>query len=284
MLIYSNSSNGTENNCVQFLIDGTSVTPAEEGSAIRYVFPEGSVSSKRVTFKTRISDEAYYDNAEQSVINKADLLNSQDVIVKDGQTTVKFNPPKWIEKTGKSSEEGSTGIYDPTNRTITWYITANEAGTADPANQKIHWTVTVDTRGQNILNLKVYDLLVYGSSTSGLNIGTVSGIPGGVIPTDLTPRDNQKYAGNFVGAGLSIAVHPIEQDGEWVADLLEITGFSTIDLNTFTFDSQIVNPNIFAGNITTTVTNTASLFSANTRLNAVTANLIFWPVCRNFLQ
>ena len=367
-----------------FTVDGASATPAEEGSAIRYVFPGGSISPKQITFKTRISDDAYYATAEQSVTNKADLLNSEDVIVKDGQITVKFNPPKWIEKTGKSSEEGSTGVYDPTNRTITWSITANEAGaalnnvvitdvlpdgltlvsagwqawdgsvwssstsvtpnasgeynigninsrilltivtsvpdvtdptgvtgvttytnsasitwdgltgpgpgtggvgvgvgynaitksgTADPESQKIHWTVTVDTRGQNIPDLKVYDLLVYGSSTSGFNLGTVSGIPGDVTPTDLTPRYNQKYAGNFVGAGLSITVHPIEQDGKRVADLLEITGLSTSDLNTFTFDSQVVNPNIFAGNTTTTVTNTASLFSANTRLNAATANV-----------
>ena len=360
-----------------FQVDGADASPDTTGGALRYVFPDGATSPKTITFKTKISDSAYYATSEQTVNNKAQLLNSESTAVDEGQFEVKFTP-KWIEKTGVSSDAGSTGDYDPTNRTITWTITANhmgatlnnvvitdvlssgltlksanwqawtgsawdtatsitpnasgeytigninskilltivtnvpddayttgtttysnsasihwdglsgpglgtgsinvgvgynaisKSGVADTANQKIHWTVNVDTKGQSIPNLKVYDLLVYGNS---INLSTVTGIPGGIASADLTPRYGQKYAGNFSGGTMTVNVIAVEQGGVRVADLLEITGLSTTDLNTFTFDSQVVDPDIFAGNKTSTVRNTATLFSANAKLNAATGSV-----------
>lgn len=360
-----------------FKVDGTEVSPDTADNELRYVFPEGSTSPKTITFDTEISDDEYYATSQQTVSNKAQLLDKESTVVGEGEFDVKFTP-KWIEKTGVSSDSGSTGYYDPTNRTITWTITANhmgatlnnvvitdvlpsgltfesanwqawtgsawgteisitpnengeytigninsmilltivtnvpdeayttgrktysnsasikwdgllglglgtgtinvgvgynaisKSGEPDTANQKIRWTVNVDTKGQSIPELKVYDLLVYGNS---INLGTVTGIPSGITPTDLTPRYGQKYFGNFTGGTTELNVIPIMQDGVRVADLLEITGLSTTTLNTFSFDTQVVNPNIFAGNKTSAVQNTATLFSANAKLNAATASV-----------
>jgi pilin isopeptide linkage protein/uncharacterized repeat protein (TIGR01451 family) len=362
-----------------FKVDGTSVSPVYDSvdNTLGYVFPEDSTSPKVITFKTEIPDSKFYATTEQTVTNNAQLLDSESTVVDDGQYEVKFTP-NWIEKSGVSSDAGSSGIYDPTNRTITWTITANhmgatlndvvitdvlpsgltlqsatwqtwtgtawdtatsitptageyaigninsmilltivtnvpdetytakittytnsasikwlgstgyslgsgniavevgynaisKSGVTDPANQKVRWTVNVDTRQQSIPSLKVYDLLVYGTS---INLSTVTGIPSGIATTDLTPRFGQKYAGNFDGS-FTVNVIPIFQGTTRVADLLEITGLSTTAVNTFRFDSQVVNPNIFAGNKTSTVSNTATLFSANAKLNAATANVSY---------
>lgn len=362
-----------------FKVDETEASPDTADNTLRYVFPGGSTSPKTITFETKISDSAYYATSEQTVSNKAQLLNNESTPVDEGQCEVKFKP-KWIEKTGVSSDAGSTGVYNPKDRTITWTITANhngatldnvvitdvlpsgltlksakwqawtgsawdtatsitpdpssgskyaignidskilltivtnvpedsyttgtktysnsasihwgglsgpglgtgsinvdvgynaisKSGVADSANQKIRWTVNVDTKGQSIPNLKVYDLLVYGNS---INFEAVTGIPSGITSADLTPQYGQKYSGNFIGGTMTVNVIAVEQDGVRVADLLEITGLSTTALNTFSFDSQVVDPNIFAGNKTSTVWNTATLFSANAKLNAATGSV-----------
>jgi ribosomal protein L2 len=357
-----------------FKVDDVSATPTVNDNTIRYAFQEGSKAPKKVTFKTEISDRGYYATSEQKVINKVQLQNSEYSVVKEGQFEVKFTP-KWIEKTGESSDKNINGVYDPKNRTITWTITANhmgatlnnavitdmlqdgltlksaswqawdgtswgthnsippnasgeyalgninskilltivtnvpdedqttgiksyrnsanirwdglsgpgpstgnisvgvgynaitKTGVADTSTRKIHWTITVDAKGQPIPDLKVYDLLVYGNNTSGFDLSKAAGIPSGINVKDLVPQYNQKYDDNFAGSGLNVMVHPITQDGKQVADLLEITGFSTASPNTFTFDSLIVNPDIFAGNKTSSVWNTATLFSANAKLN-----------------
>jgi hypothetical protein len=155
------------------------------------------------------------------------------------------------------------------------YNAISKSGTADVVSQQVHWTVTVDTKGQTIPDLTVYDLLVYGGSA--LNLGTVTGIPADISTSDLTQRYNQKYEENsFAGSGLQIMVYPIERDGVRVADLLKITGFVMDAVNTFHFDTIVLNPAVFAGNSTTSVTNTATLFSANTKLNAAT-NSVNYP-------
>jgi len=361
-----------------FQVDGVGLTPDFADNVLSYGFPDSSISPKTVTFKTAIADSSYYAASQQKISNKAQLQNSELTVVDEGQFEVSFTP-KWIAKAGASSDAGSTGIYDPTNRTITWTITANQmgatlnnvvitdvlpnglsfqsagwqswngsdwntstsitpnangeytigdinamilltivtsvpddqyttgrstysnsatirwdglpgsglgsgsvsvgvgynaiskSGVANPLNQKVRWTVNVDTRGQSIPELKVYDLLVYGNS---ITLSTVSGIPADVLNSNLTPQYGQKYAGNFSGS-YTVSVIPILQGGVRVADLLEITGLSTSATNVFSFDSQVLNPNIFAGNTTSTLRNTATLFSASSRLNAATGSVSY---------
>lgn len=367
-----------------FQAGGVSAAPTVDGSTIRYVFPDGSTSPQQITFRTEIPDNSYYSSTQQKITNKAQLLDRENKVVNEGQTTVSFTP-KWIEKAGTSSDSGSSGTYDPKNRTITWTITANQmgaalnhvvitdllpdgltlksaswqawngtawgtaapvspngsgeyaigninskilltivtnvpdedyttgtrtytnsakirwdglpgtgigsgnvnvgvgynaitkSGVADPANRSVHWTVNVDTKGQSIPDLKVYDLLVYGSGSSGFSVSQATGFPAGMTPTDLTPRYDQQYIdGSFSGSGLGITVHPILQNGKRVADLLEITGLSAAAPNAFTFDTLVVNPDVFAGNKTSQVWNTAGLFSANAKLNAA-SNKVNYP-------
>jgi pilin isopeptide linkage protein/uncharacterized repeat protein (TIGR01451 family) len=361
-----------------FKVDGASLSDVlidTTGNGLGYVFPTGTTSPKTIKFKTTIPDSKYNATSLQTVTNTAQLRNSVSTVMDQGASTVTFTPT-WITKAGVSSDAGSTGIYNPTNRTITWTITANQmgatlnnviitdvlpsgltlesaswqlwtgsawgtpttitpssneyaigtinarilltivtnvpaqayttgittytnsanikwdgsplsglssgnigvgvgynaitkSGVVNTSNQTVRWTVNVDTKGQTIPDLKVYDLLVYGNS---ITLSTVTGIPSGIASADLTPRYGQKYAGNFDGV-FTVNVIPIIQGTTRVADLVEITGLSTTAVNTFKFDSQVINPDIFAGNKTSTVSNTATLFSANAKLNAATANV-----------
>jgi len=207
-------------------------------------FSLGNISTKMLlTIVTKVTDEAY----TAKVTNFANTAS----FTWDGGPA-----------TGPSATK-TVGIgYNPISK----------SGLADALNQQIHWTVKVDTKGQTIPDLTVYDLLVYGGSA--LSLGTVTGIPAGISTSDLTQRYNQKYEdGSFAGGSLQITVYPIEQNGVRVADLLKITGFAMDAVNTFHFDTIILNPSIFAGNSTTSVSNTATLFSANTKLNAATGSV-----------
>ena len=152
------------------------------------------------------------------------------------------------------------------------YQAITKSGILDAASRTVTWTVNADARGQAISDMKVYDLLVYGNS---INLNTVTGLPTGLSSSNLTPRYGQKYVeSSFNNGAGSITVHPILQDGTRVADLLEISGLSTDVMNTFTFQSLVVNPVIYAGD-STAVYNTASLFSGITRLNSATGNVTF---------
>lgn len=172
----------------------------------------------------------------------------------------------WTGRTGTTPQDSETvGIG---------FNAISKSGVVDRDSRQVKWTVNVDTKGQPIPELKVYDLLVYGNS---IDLNQVTGIPAGLNQQDLTPRYDQKYAGGFATAsGLgSLNVIAIEQGGERVADLLEFSGLSTTVPNSFSFDSLIVNPDIYAGNKTSQVSNTATLFSGTTRLNAGPANVSY---------
>ncbi|ACL22308.1 LPXTG-motif cell wall anchor domain protein [Desulfitobacterium hafniense DCB-2] len=361
-----------------FKVGSEGKAPTLEDKKLSYIFPtEGSASPRIIEFKTKIPDGKYQANSKQTVVNKAELRDKDEKMMGSGQSSVEFTP-KWIEKKGVSSDAGSSGTYDPKDRTITWTITANHMGAdlkgvvitdklqgdlelqsakwqtwngsewvgekiitpdgageysigdinseilltivtevpnddyttgektytnsasirwtgvtgsgpgsgnvgvtigynamskygvVDAANQKIRWTVTVDTKKQEIPDMKVYDLLVYGKS---IDLSNVSGIPEGIAHANLTPRFGQKYADNFSGSPFTMNVIPITQGDVQVADLLEITGLSTTSVNTFSFNSQVVDPDIFAGNKTPTVQNTATLFSGTTKVNAATGSV-----------
>jgi Predicted outer membrane protein len=170
----------------------------------------------------------------------------------------------WDDYPAPGIESGSIGV--PIG-----YNAISKTGSANTSDRTIRWTVHVDTKGQTIPDLKVYDLLVYGNS---INLGSVTGIPDDLNPNDLTARYGQKYAGNFNGTGtVTVTPIPIMQGGTQVADLLEITGFDFNHPNSFSFDSLVVDPNVFAGNQTSTVWNTAALFSMNAKLNAADASV-----------
>lgn len=69
-----------------------SVAPTWDGTTkeLSYTFPSGSTSPQEITFKTRISDDAYYATSEQKVSNTAQLRDSESTVVDEGQDEVKF--------------------------------------------------------------------------------------------------------------------------------------------------------------------------------------------------
>lgn len=153
------------------------------------------------------------------------------------------------------------------------YNAITKSGSLDPKTGIITWTVKVDTREQTINGLRVYDLLAYGKDSAALT--GAAGIPDGV-----TAQYNQKYIDNSFsvtnqssGSNLTITPTPLQNGGTTVADLLEITGFADNAPNKaeFTFQTQVLDPEIYAGNGTNPVYNTATLFSANAKLNEATA-------------
>lgn len=154
------------------------------------------------------------------------------------------------------------------------YNALSKSGSINYSDRTVTWTVTVDAQGQTLPDgMDIYDLLIYGDDTSGFDINQATGIPSGIDQTKITPRYNQKYEGNFTGAG-SLAVVPISQNGERVGDLLIISGLSTTTLNSFSYDSLILNPAIYAGD-RTLVQNSASLFTGNKYLNSDTASVTY---------
>lgn len=150
------------------------------------------------------------------------------------------------------------------------YNAISKTGVLNKALREITWTVNVDAKGQSIPDMKVYDLLIY---DDGVELDTAAGIPAGIDFKDLTPRHGLKFeADSYTGAG-TLNVIAIEQDGKRIGDLLEITGLSTSTVNSFSFDTLVVDPDIFAGNKMSEVHNTASLFTGTDQLNEATGTV-----------
>lgn len=109
-----------------FKAGGTSATPDCNGSILTYGFTEGTQSPQVITFETEIPEDKLFTQSEQTIKNTAELRKGEEV-VKSDKGEVKFTPT-WIEKKGEAGNQGSDGTYDPTDRTITWTITANHYG------------------------------------------------------------------------------------------------------------------------------------------------------------
>ncbi len=158
------------------------------------------------------------------------------------------------------------------------YNTITKTGTPHPKDRTVTWMVNVDARGQSSLyNLKVYDLLVYGSSGFDLSkIDADASLPAGFTKANFSNiRYNEKYNGNFKNNGPSPVLAPtvttIYKDGVAVADLLVFNGLSYTQVNSFSFDTLVLNPDIFAGNSTKKIYNTTMLFNDDTKLAEATA-------------
>ncbi|NLO26665.1 MAG: hypothetical protein GX113_00560 [Actinobacteria bacterium] len=161
------------------------------------------------------------------------------------------------------------------------YSPIRKVGSLDQETATITWTVSVGPRGQNIPDPTVYDLIVYGAT---IDEESVTGLPSGITiggPNGLTPRGNQMYVdGSFDGSGLTLEVIAIMDGPTRVADLLVVTGFPTTgegaaNWTNFTFETLVLDPDIFAGNSSESVTNTATLFSGTTYLSAVTGTVTY---------
>ncbi len=194
------------------------------------------------------------------------------------QTVTNTASIHWKDRPGVNTNPVITNIgMNPISKTV------GSAG-YDPSTHTIPWEVTVEKSDVN-LNLRVMDLLVYG--TGGFDVNANYAISDNaaadlsqVSAADiklLTPRYQQKYGGNFVSPdGLKIAVHTLEKDGKAVADLLVVTanngtGIDVLTKNqSFSFDTIVTDPAVYAKNGSSDIYNTATLFSANQRVNSAT--------------
>jgi nitrogen fixation protein len=139
----------------------------------------------------------------------------------------------------------------------------------DYLNRQIKWTATVDLKKQLGYNdpasLKVYDLLIYGNSVS-MDSTNLNTLVGGEYKK-LTPKYGQKVVDNSWSNGLTYAIQPVMVNDIRVGDLLVVSGFNTDKPYTFTFETQVLNPNIFAANTGKEISNTASLYYGTVHLD-----------------
>lgn len=183
-----------------------------------------------------------------------------------------------------SSKEVSVGVgFEPVKK---------EASVYNAATHTVDWIVTVNARGQSYGadNLRVLDLLVYGESgfnvndTYTISAGSTTGLfdVAATVIKDLTPSYNQKYAGDFddASSGLEATVHTVKKDGKPVADLLVVAAPNGVGIDnaaecSFSYKSIVTNPKLYAGSGSKSVTNTTSMFSADTRVSSAPATQSF---------
>ncbi|HBR02159.1 MAG TPA: hypothetical protein DD738_06085, partial [Ruminiclostridium sp.] len=182
------------------------------------------------------------------------------------------------ENTASITWDGLTGSKEASKTVGVGYAAITKNGKADPSTRTIKWEIKVDPRGQDIQNLTVYDLLVHadgekdskhdftGTTTKDENNSSVTIPVDASILGDLKAQYNQKFDAVTNDGGITVTNIPIYKDGKHVADLLEITGFPTNQTSTITFETIVTNPNIFAGNGSETVSNTATMFSGTKNL------------------
>lgn len=105
---------------------GTLVVPSDPATKLTYTFPTGAVSPQTITFKTEISESVL--TAGGDITNGAGLyLDDVEVGFDDFEVTI--TKPS-ATKTGEAKDglDPGTGDYDPSNRTITWYIEVDNEG------------------------------------------------------------------------------------------------------------------------------------------------------------
>ena len=251
---------------------GASLTNA----VIKDTLPSG-LTFKSATWE-KWDGDAYVDSQNISPVGDEYRLNDINTKVRliivttvVNDTTVTsprtFNNSASITWDGAPGEGNNGGLkIGPIGVTV-GYPVITKSGSVNPSDRTVTWTVNVETKGQaQLINLKVYDLLVYGST--GFDKATATGWPSDITGNDINDiRYNQKFD-KIVSLSGSIThvVHPIfNAGGERVADLVEFTGLSTAagEVNVISFDSLVLNPDIFASNTSGSryIDNTAILLS-----------------------
>lgn len=172
-----------------------------------------------------------------------------------------------------------------------------KAGSYDVLTHTIPWTVTIKESDVNV-DLYVLELLVYGSAT--LNLNTITGSLTWAEGTSIAPRLtmdwdtlkglsptptqtlNQRYESSSFAAvsatdDLAHVIYTLYDGADAVADVLLVakSDGDGIDVSTnsqsFSFTTKVTNPDIYAGNTSKAIPNTAVLFSANKYINRSTA-------------
>jgi hypothetical protein len=182
------------------LTGGTLVIPDENSTKLMYTFPVGATSPQTLTFKTKIPPDKLTVGGD--ITNGAGLyLNGEEVGFDD--STVTITKP-YVTKTGETNDTVSTS-YDPTGRTITWYIKVdNEGRTLNSL------TITDELKGGLIFDSAQWQKL----ETDGSTWADVTD-----VKWTSAPDGNQYVIGNinYVGRLKIVTKVPDSTDGAVIA-------------------------------------------------------------------
>ncbi|MDR6549074.1 SpaA isopeptide-forming pilin-related protein [Paenibacillus qinlingensis] len=231
------------------------VTWTDDGASI-VVEPAGGAYTRSGTTTTMV----------RLIITSEVPYNSTDITVNKRT----FNNTATLDWTGKPSSStistGSVGVG-------IGYDALKKSGVLDKTNREITWTIKADAKNQPIADMRVYDLLVYDASTS---MSLTTGWPGGISEANVSKQSGLQYIpGSDTTSVGTLNVIPIMKNGQQVADLIEVTGLSTTEVNTITFKTRIVDPAVYAGNSNKNVNNTATLFKGMSRLRSATGTVTY---------
>ncbi len=123
---------------------------------------------------------------------------------------------------------------------------------ADVTNHQVTWTINVDMKNQDAADFKVYDLFVHDKSTTNSDLTGATDWPSGLSigSNNISRNDGQKFVEDSQSKDSHLTVTPIkvQKDGKHIATLVEITGLRNSGSNQVVLKSQIVDPDIIAGN------------------------------------
>ena len=168
----------------------------------------------------------------------------------------------WVSPGGSTGNAGTgnpgVGIgYDA----ITKEGTQSEA---DKANHQISWTINVDLRGQTTTDFVYYDLFVHDAATTNAALTATANWPAGISigSSGVTRNNGQKFVG-VTSNDSHLTVEAIDLAG--LGTLVKVTGLRANGTNQVVLKSQVIDPNILAGNSSSqSVANTASLYKGTT--------------------
>lgn len=183
------------------LTGGTLVIPDESATKLTYTFPEGTTSPQTLTFKTKIPQDKL--TAGGNITNGAGLyLDNEEVGF--GDFLIAIAKPS-VTKTGETNDVSSGAAYNPTGRTITWYIKVdNEGRTLNGL------TITDELKAGLIFDSAQWQKL----ETDGSTWADVTGVQWTSVP------DNNQYvigAINYVGRLKIVTKVPDGTDGAVIA-------------------------------------------------------------------
>lgn len=206
-------------------------------------------------------------------------------IPNDADGTVKsetYNNRATIEWTYAGVNGTATGTAPGVGIGYSAFEKSGSQVTGSSADRKINWTVSFDPKGQTQFGstLTVYDLLVHGTSIT--NLEGLTGWPAGLSSANVTPQYNQRYVADSFSAVSGSATlqggNAIElKDGTNVVAHLLVVEISGTAASSFKFESQVVNPTIFASNDDSGIVyNTATLInSSGKKLAFDDANVLY---------
>ncbi|MDO5111428.1 MAG: DUF5979 domain-containing protein [Clostridia bacterium] len=200
-----------------------------------------------------------------------------------------------LKNEAKLMWQGYDGVGggDPVTASIGLNPISKEVNTPyDPATHTVGWKITVEQSDMNT-NLRVMELLWYadsGFSPSTKDYTIKETVPGGLAGVTsaefktlgLTPSYRQRYAGGLSG-DVGLNQYTVMEGDKAVGDLLVVTqdgGGTGLDVSTedrsFSFKTEVTDPAIYLNNKTeslaTKITNTAMLYSLNTKVNYADAS------------